>query len=156
MREKIDVRFSLFDYRKKIFISFFCLFCGLAGYAQTQRSAFTFKQFTFDNGTMSNVINCFLEDKDGYLWIGTGDGLKRFDGDEFTVLKHEKDNPTSLVHSEVLALCEDKKGRIWTGTQEGVGYFDKKGSRSAAYSLATFSSTMKRQRSSGKALRCAI
>ena len=99
---------------------------SLWGNAQPQRASFTFKQFTFDNGTMSNVINCFLKDKDGYLWIGTGDGLKRFDGDEFSVLKHEKGNSTSLVHSEVLSLCEDKNGRIWTGTQEGVGYFDKK------------------------------
>ena len=99
---------------------------SLQGYAQTQRASFTFKQFTFDNGTLSNVINCFLEDKDGYLWIGTSDGLKRFDGNEFSILKHEKDNPNSLIHSEVLSLCEDKKGRVWTGTQEGVGYFDKK------------------------------
>jgi ligand-binding sensor domain-containing protein/sensor histidine kinase YesM len=99
---------------------------GLGSYAQSQNSPFTFKQFTFDNGTLSNVINCFLKDKDGYLWIGTGDGLRRFDGDEFSVLRHEKRNPTSLIHSEVLSLCEDKYGRIWTGTQEGVGYFVKK------------------------------
>ena len=104
----------------------FYILCCFGAYAQTPQSPFVFKQFTFDNGTMSNVINCFLEDKDGYLWIGTGDGLRRFDGDEFSVLRHEKDNPKSLVHSEVLALCEDKNGRIWIGTQEGVGYFDKK------------------------------
>jgi ligand-binding sensor domain-containing protein len=128
MREFLDVRFLLFDFRKRMFLLFLFPLWGLGGfcYAQTQRATFTFKQFTFDNGTLSNVINCFLEDKDGYLWIGTADGLRRFDGDEFSVLKHEKGNPTSLVHSEVLALCEDKKGRIWTGTQEGIGYFDKK------------------------------
>jgi ligand-binding sensor domain-containing protein len=111
---------------KKFLLFFLFLLWGLGGYAQTQHSSFSFKQFTFDSGTLSNIINCFLEDKDGYLWIGTADGLRRFDGDEFSVLKHEKGNPNSLIHSEVLALCEDKKGRIWTGTQEGVGYFDKK------------------------------
>jgi ligand-binding sensor domain-containing protein len=128
MRDIFDVRCSFFDFRKLVFLIFLSPFWGLGGfcYAQTQHSSFSFKQFTFDNGTLSNIINCFLEDKDGYLWIGTADGLRRFDGDEFSVLKHEKGNPTSLIHSEVLALCEDKKGRIWTATQEGVGYFDKK------------------------------
>jgi ligand-binding sensor domain-containing protein len=116
------------QYFRKLSLTFLFHLWGLGGfsYAQTQHSSFTFKQFTFDNGTLSNIINCFLEDKDGYLWIGTSDGLRRFDGDEFSVLKHEKGNPNSLAHSEVLSLCEDKIGRIWTGTQEGVGYFDKK------------------------------
>ena len=115
-------------YFRKLSLTFLFPFWGLGGfsYAQSQHSSFTFRQFTFDNGTLSNIINCFLEDKDGYLWIGTADGLRRFDGDEFSVLKHEKGIPNSLIHSEVLALCEDKIGRIWTGTQEGVGYFDKK------------------------------
>jgi ligand-binding sensor domain-containing protein len=133
MKEKFVVRCSMFDsecrpFRKFVFLLFLFPLWGLGGfcYSQIQHSSFTFKQFTFDNGTLSNVINCFLEDKDGYLWIGTADGLRRFDGDEFSILKHEKGNPTSLIHSEVLALCEDKMGRIWTATQEGVGYFDKK------------------------------
>jgi ligand-binding sensor domain-containing protein len=127
MRELFVARCSFFDFRKTTIILFIIgLFFPIWGYAQNQHSPFTFKQFTFDNGTLSNIINCFLEDKDGYLWIGTADGLRRFDGDEFSVLKHEKGNPNSLIHSEVLALCEDKNGRVWTATQEGVGYFDKK------------------------------
>lgn len=117
---------KMINFTKKLLYSLLFFLWGVGGYAQTQYSSFTFKQFTFDNGTLSNVINCFLEDKDGYLWIGTGDGLRRFDGDEFSVFKHEKDNSTSLIHSEVLSLCEDKNGKIWTGTQEGIGYFDKK------------------------------
>jgi ligand-binding sensor domain-containing protein len=95
-------------------------------FAQNAKSPFIFDNFADEHGTSSNIINCFLKDVDGFLWIGTGDGLKRFDGNKFEIFKHEKGNPNSLVHSEVLALCEDKKGRIWTGTQEGVGYFDKK------------------------------
>jgi ligand-binding sensor domain-containing protein len=95
------------------------------GFAQKSKSLFVFDNFADKNGVASNFINCFLPDKNGFLWVGTSNGLKRFDGDKFTIFKHEKDNPLSLVHSVVMALCEDKLGRIWVGTEEGIGYFDK-------------------------------
>jgi ligand-binding sensor domain-containing protein len=95
------------------------------GFAQKSKSPFVFDNFADKNGVASNFINCFLPDKNGFLWVGTSNGLKRFDGDKFTIFKHEKDNPLSLVHSVVMALCEDKLGRIWVGTEEGIGYFDK-------------------------------
>lgn len=95
------------------------------GFAQKSISPFVFDNFVDKNGTASNLINCFLQDKNGFLWVGTSNGLKRFDGDKFTIFYHEKDKPKSLVHSVVMALCEDKLGRIWVGTEEGIGYFDK-------------------------------
>jgi ligand-binding sensor domain-containing protein len=96
------------------------------GFGQKSKSPFIFDNFVDKNGTASNFINCFLQDKSGFLWVGTSNGLKRFDGDKFTIFNHEKDKPTSLVHGVVMALCEDNLGRIWVGTVEGVGYFDKK------------------------------
>jgi ligand-binding sensor domain-containing protein len=94
-------------------------------FAQTPQNQFVFKQLVDNKSTLANSNNCFLEDKDGFLWIGTVDGLKRFDGNDFTIYKHEKNKENSLIHSSVYALCEDKLGRIWTGTEEGIGYFDK-------------------------------
>jgi ligand-binding sensor domain-containing protein len=95
------------------------------GFAQKSKSPFIFDNFVDKNGTASNNINCFLQDKNGFLWVGTSNGLKRFDGDKFTIFKYEKDKSNSLVHNVVMALCEDKLGRIWVGTEEGVCYFDK-------------------------------
>ena len=115
--------------RNSIYFSilvFLFLFKGLRGYAQTPHNSFIFKQFIDNKGTLSNIVNTFLEDTDGFLWIGTSGGLKRFDGRDFVFFQHEKGNPNSLPHSVVQSLCEDKSGKIWIGTGEGVGYFDKK------------------------------
>ena len=105
---------------------FVFLFPALDIYAQTAQNPFVFKRFIDNRGTLSNIVNTFLEDKDGFLWIGSSGGLKRFDGRDFVIFQHEKNNPNSLPHSVVQSLCEDKLGRIWVGTGEGVGYFDKK------------------------------
>ncbi len=119
-------------FSKKNFSKFFFIFLfplwGLGGfcYAQTPPNTFVFKQFSDGNGTLSNIVSCFLEDKDGFLWVGTADGLKRFDGHDFTIFKHDKNKPNSLIHNEIEALCEDNFGRIWVGTGEGISYFDKK------------------------------
>ena len=95
-------------------------------FAQTVKSPFIFDNFTDGGSTLSNIIGSIFEDKDGYLWMGTNSGLKRFDGKNFELFKHYKNNPKSLIHSVINGICEDKMGRIWLGTGEGVCYFDKK------------------------------
>lgn len=118
---------------QKIFLASVLIFlwgvlglCSSSCFAQTPQNPFVFKQFVNGNSTMSNIVSCFLEDKDGFLWIGTADGLKRFDGNDYTLFKHDKNNVHSLIHNEIEALCEDNEGRIWVGTGQGISYFDKK------------------------------
>lgn len=111
---------------KSFYITISLLFLCKFSFAQTPHNPFIFKQLIDNQGTLSNIISCFLEDSDGFLWVGTVDGLKRYDGNTFTTFKHENDNTNSLVHNDIEALCEDKMGRIWIGTREGIGYFDKK------------------------------
>lgn len=105
---------------------YFFLCLGSFCFAQTPQNPFVFKQFLDGKSTTSNIVSCFLEDKDGFLWIGTAEGLKRFDGSDYTLFKHDKNNPHSLGHNEIEALCEDNEGRIWVGTGQGVSYYDKK------------------------------
>ena len=112
-------------YFGKLLESSILLFWGLGCYAQKLQTPFIFKQFLDGNSTTTNIVSCFLEDKDGFLWVGTMDGLKRFDGNNFTVFKHDNNNPNSLAHNEIEALCEDNAGRIWVGSGQGIGYFDK-------------------------------
>lgn len=72
------------------------------------------------------MVFSLLKDSHGYLWVGTANGLKRYDP-MFTVsYNKEQNNNRSLVHNNIGALCEDKQGRIWIGTTEGVCYFDRK------------------------------
>jgi sensor histidine kinase YesM len=98
---------------------------GLGG-CFAQRLPYTFDQMKVGNSTLENQVNCLLKDRNGYLWIGTASGLKRYDS-EFTItLKKKTNDEHSLVNNNVETLCEDNQGRIWVGTTTGICYFDKK------------------------------
>jgi signal transduction histidine kinase/ligand-binding sensor domain-containing protein/CheY-like chemotaxis protein len=75
-----------------------------------------FKRLSIEQGLSQSGVFCVLEDRKGYLWIGTSDGLNRFDGYEVTVFKHEPGNPNSLPGNNITAIAEDKSGNLWIGT----------------------------------------
>lgn len=69
------------------------------------------------------MVTCFLKDSRGRLWIGTINGLNRYDGAHFYVFKKSADNH-SLFNGNITALCEDKAGNIWGSTEAGVFCFN--------------------------------
>ncbi|MEO1369361.1 MAG: two-component regulator propeller domain-containing protein, partial [Acidobacteriota bacterium] len=64
------------------------------------------------------------QDAQGFMWLGTQDGLNRWDGLEFTLYRHDPDSPSSLPNSYVRALESDAEGNLWVGTSFGLGRFD--------------------------------
>lgn len=84
-----------------------------------QQPDLVFHHTTQKDGLSFNVINCFLKDSRGMLWIGTYDGLNRYDGAHFYVYRKGKDK-NSLPDNTVHRLAEDKKGNIWGVTDNGV------------------------------------
>ncbi|MEQ9187481.1 MAG: two-component regulator propeller domain-containing protein, partial [Cryomorphaceae bacterium] len=81
----------------------------------------SFKGFSLEEGLSNSNVTCLLQDKRGYLWVGTlGGGVNRFDGTVFTTLT-KKDG---LVGNEVRAMLEADDGRIWLGTNEGISVYD--------------------------------
>jgi ligand-binding sensor domain-containing protein len=64
-----------------------------------------------------------LETSDGYLWIGTWDGLNRFDGYEIITYRSIKDDTTSLPGNIIYNLCELPNGNIWISTDQGLSEF---------------------------------
>ncbi|MFK7920638.1 MAG: two-component regulator propeller domain-containing protein [Bacteroidia bacterium] len=75
------------------------------------------RYLTTDEGLSQNEVTCILQDRMGFLWIGTRGGLNRYDGYEFKVYQNEVGNPNSLVNNSIESLFEDSQGRIWVGTK---------------------------------------
>ncbi len=70
-----------------------------------------------EDGLPQNSVTSILQTQDGYLWLGTFDGLVRFDGVQFKVLA--PDNLPGLPSNRILSLLEDPQGSLWIGTEEG-------------------------------------
>jgi len=75
-----------------------------------------FNHLSVEEGLSNSQVNCMLQDSRGFFWIGTQDGLNRFDGHSFVVFQKQQSNPNSISGNGVWALCEDRKGNIWIGT----------------------------------------
>lgn len=78
-----------------------------------------FQRINTLSGLSNNTVISILQDRKGFIWIGTDDGLNRYDGNEFKIFKPEPKNPNSLAHNIAKALFEDSKGNIWIGTDGG-------------------------------------
>lgn len=78
-----------------------------------------FSNLTVENGLSNNDVNTLIQDKTGFIWFGTEDGLNRYDGYNFKVFRHDPSDSNSLSNNSIWALLEDRKGNIWIGTKDG-------------------------------------
>ena len=82
-----------------------------------------FRHYSNDNGLSNNTVMDGIQDRRGFMWFATKEGLNRFDGSQFKIFSHNQAEPNSLLNNYVLALCEDEQGWIWIGTARGVCYY---------------------------------
>jgi ligand-binding sensor domain-containing protein len=82
------------------------------------------KNFTVEDGLLSNNVNAVLQTRDGFLWVGTQDGLLRFDGRHFTPIQFLPQASPILVN----ALAEAPDGALWVGTKAGLARIPSPGS----------------------------
>jgi ligand-binding sensor domain-containing protein/signal transduction histidine kinase len=101
-----------------------CIVAGLAGPAQAQRldpskalTQYTLDIWTKENGLPQNAVNAICQSRAGYLWVGTYQGLARFDGLEFRT--YSIGNSPGLASNGIFALMEDRNGALWVGTNGG-------------------------------------
>ncbi|AKD56782.1 hybrid sensor histidine kinase/response regulator transcription factor [Spirosoma radiotolerans] len=87
---------------------------------QGQPIANQFDHLSVRDGLSNNSVNCILQDREGFIWLGTSEGLNKYDGYTFTVLQHDPNHPTqSLQNNNITGLCEDHSGRLWVVTEGG-------------------------------------
>lgn len=99
------------------------LLFGCAGFASGRNYALV--NYNADSGLSHNTVRCIVQDRRGFMWFGTADGLSRFDGASFRVYNSE-DLRHGLLNTSVYALCADRKNRLWVGTEQGVYLYDER------------------------------
>lgn len=93
----------------------------------SQDDSYIFKNITASNGLSQHDVNCITQDKDGFLWFGTNDGLNKYDGYNFTVFKPIKDNDSSIKGRIIQDVETDSYGNLWIVTLDGgLNYFNSK------------------------------
>ena len=85
-----------------------------------------FKHITVDQGLSQNTPMAIIQDRKGFIWIGTQEGLNRYDGYGFKVYEHDPDDDSSLSENSIFSLYECSEGDIWIGTNGGgLNRFDR-------------------------------
>ncbi len=105
---------------KNTFCVLACFFITIFCQAQSVEEHYYFKNLSIRNGLSQNTVNAILQDRKGFMWLGTKDGLNRYDGLSFRKFKHDAANPRSIGNCFITSLYEDFNGNIWVGTDAGV------------------------------------
>ena len=95
------------------------MICSMPLFAQVSAQNIHFSTITSTQGLSQNTVNCVLQDRRGFLWFGTANGLNRYDGRAFKIYRNELTNKNSLSNNYVISLLEDRQGYIWVGTYGG-------------------------------------
>lgn len=82
-----------------------------------------FKFLGIEQGLSQSSVMAITEDKHGFIWLGTQDGLNRYDGYEFHQFKYQENNPYSLADNFIRALLYDSQNRLWVGTMNGLSLY---------------------------------
>jgi diguanylate cyclase (GGDEF)-like protein len=91
----------------------------VGGMAGAENLPIHFERISVDEGLSQATVLTMLQDRAGFMWFGTEDGLNRFDGHDFRIYGRDPSSPGSLVDDYVVALAEDPDGDLWVATQNG-------------------------------------
>ncbi len=118
-------------------------FCSLQlWYSNAFGQDIAFKHLTVENGLSNNKVNCVLEDKVGFIWFGTEDGLNRFDGYEVKIYRHQTNDKKSISGNNIWTLFEDAEGYLWVGTKSGeVNRYDPKADQFDSWKIESNNTT---------------
>ena len=120
--------------KKLIFIIIAVVFSVQSAWGGEQERL-RFERISTEHGLSQASISSILQDRRGFLWFGTMDGLNRYDGYSFTVYKHDPEDENSLCMNSVWSLAEDGSGNIWIGTPGGLSRLDTETGKITCYPL---------------------
>ncbi|MES2733978.1 MAG: two-component regulator propeller domain-containing protein [Bacteroidota bacterium] len=115
---------NLLPKRFGVFFGFALVFSCIYPLAFAQQQL-KFKHIGTTEGLSQGHGMCIMQDKEGFMWFGTRDGLNQYDGYQMTVYRNEPKNPHSLSDNELTCLYQDRQGVFWAGTRNGLNIYDR-------------------------------
>ncbi len=103
---------------------FFSIYCFLIGSTPVMKAQ-TGKFYSTDKELSNSLINAVYQDRKGFIWIATENGLNKFDGTRFSIYRHNATDSTSLKNNYVRTLFEDSRGNFWIGCINGLQRYDR-------------------------------
>ncbi|WP_207422491.1 hybrid sensor histidine kinase/response regulator transcription factor [Desertivirga brevis] len=91
--------------------------------AQKQRARLKFQHLTTDDGLSNNTVESICQDKRGFVWFGTRDGLNRYDGTKIKIFRNKLEDTTSISENLINDIYVDKQGNLWVATADGLNLF---------------------------------
>ena len=83
----------------------------------------SFTGYSINDGLSQSVVNCIFQDSKGFIWIGTQNGLNRFNGYNFEIFTYNPGDTNSISNNWIYGIAEDKQGNLWIGTKGGLNKF---------------------------------
>lgn len=121
--DQILPNFAMLSNFKIFFLFVFFLVNNLKP-LKAQTSFGAIKYLGVENGLSNNVVNSLYLDHFGFMWMGTYDGLNRYDGYKFKIFRSGWGDKSSVINNHITVLNGDQQNRVWVGTQKGISYYD--------------------------------
>jgi signal transduction histidine kinase/ligand-binding sensor domain-containing protein len=98
-------------------------FFAISFFYTANAQPYYFRHYQVENGLSNNTVTCSVQDKNGFLWFGTKEGLNRFDGYRFRLFR-TNESERSVYPDNIFALLSADNGVLWVGSQKGIFWFD--------------------------------
>jgi signal transduction histidine kinase/ligand-binding sensor domain-containing protein/DNA-binding response OmpR family regulator len=100
------------------------LLLTLLGIIRADAQSHYLKSYQKKDGLSNNMVTSIIQDKKGFMWIGTRNGLNRFDGVAFKIFRNNQNDSLSIGNNSILCLAEGENEQLWVGTHEGIYLYD--------------------------------
>jgi ligand-binding sensor domain-containing protein/signal transduction histidine kinase/CheY-like chemotaxis protein len=119
---KMSIIFNNRKIKPSLFLFLLILLPSFVSFAAVQSTRF--ERLSIEDGMPQSNVNQILQDRRGFIWVGTSNGLARYDGYTFKVFKHSGKNQNSLTGNVIRTIFEDRSANLWIGTELGLNHFN--------------------------------
>ena len=124
---------------------FLCTIVFGQSFLYAQKNNFSFDHLGLREGLSQSYVNCIVQDKQGFMWFGTQDGLNMFDGYHFKIFKHNPKESNSISNNYIHDITIDNDGNLWIATDNGLNMFDPITAQFTLYQLHNKGSELKQK-----------